>query len=231
MKRKNQWRTSLWATIVILVASVPAALAGPPLICHSFSIGDAKSLPWDPGDGNWYSPSTNYDIRRLADDTNALLGDNTPVIVRMETIRRAALYSARDASINRVLLESFRARAFDKTPRHALRLFDYGYLIATLKQASIMREAQNVAANVSGLDGYPIIQEALKLRGNDPEMEFAAAVVTVWPKHEQHKKHFSNAVSGAAGDPLLAANLLQRFSERGKTLADLRAGADMLAKK
>jgi hypothetical protein len=225
MKRDIGWTTKLLAIALAIAAAVPAALAGPPLLCHMFNIGDAKSLPWGMGEKNWYTPRSDYDTRNLVDDTAALLTDNAPVIVRMETIRRATLYSGRNASLSQALLDRIKTLAAGgkQGRRNALRLFDYGYLIETVKQGSMMRELQDSAGSIKGLNGYDFIQEALRLRGNDPEMEFAAAVVTIWPKNERHQAHFRKAVSGAPGDPLLTVNLLSHFADRGKTLAELRS--------
>ena len=100
-----------------------------------------------------------------------------------------------------------------------LHVFDYGYFIQTMKQGSSSREMNKV----TNLDGYGFIREALRLRVKDPEMEFAAAVVTLWPRNEHHQEHFRNALAGADADPLLSTNLLEQFADRGRTLAELRA--------
>src|SRR5260370_29447437 len=86
-----------------------AALAGPPLICHPFNIGDAKSLPFE-GPG-WSQVQPGYDTGRLIDDTMALLTPDTPVIVRMETLRRASLYARNDAHLAQALLDRVQSRA------------------------------------------------------------------------------------------------------------------------
>src|SRR6187455_2370169 len=67
------------------------ALAGTPLICHPYNIGSAKSLPGS--DGDWKGVNPNYDRTNLVHDTLALLTPETPIIVRMETLRRAAIYA------------------------------------------------------------------------------------------------------------------------------------------
>ena len=69
-------------------------LAGPPLICHPFEIGTAASLPFGAG-RNWNSPLSTYDVNRLTADTLRLLNPETPMLVRMETLRRATIYAAR----------------------------------------------------------------------------------------------------------------------------------------
>jgi hypothetical protein len=54
---------------------------------------------------------------------------------------------------------------------------------------------------------------------------FAAALVTLWPKRAEHEGHFRGAVAGADRDPLLAKNMLIQFSDRGTSLAQLRAAS------
>ena len=72
-----------------------AALAGPPLLCHPFDTAGAASLPWG---GGWNRIDTRYDTARLSADTLRLLATDTPVIARMETLRRAAIYASADGA-------------------------------------------------------------------------------------------------------------------------------------
>src|SRR4029077_2629159 len=58
-----------------LVVARPA-LAGPPLLCHPFDIGTARSLPWT-GPG-WFDAKPDYHLDSLVADTEALLGPSTP---------------------------------------------------------------------------------------------------------------------------------------------------------
>src|SRR5262249_62105909 len=78
--------------LALMLTLFRPALAGPVLICKNYEIGAAKSLPW--GGSDWRSVKADYDINRLVDDTVALLTPDTPVIVRMETLRRAVIYAA-----------------------------------------------------------------------------------------------------------------------------------------
>lgn len=203
--------------VALLVAAV-AAQAGTPLTCFSFNIGDAKSLPWagTADRQNWHAPDPKYDTKRLAEDTLALLGPDTPVIVRMETIRRAAVYARQDESAGRELLARIRARA--ESQPNAMFVFDYGYLVETYKQIDT-----KIKALTAGADGYSSVTKAIQLRGGDPQMEFAASLISSWPKKDSQESHFQKAVAGAAKDPLLANNLLSYYSNRGATLAQLRA--------
>jgi len=47
------------------------ALAGPPLLCHPFDIGAARSLPM--ARGGWQAVDPTYDVLRLVADTLAIL--------------------------------------------------------------------------------------------------------------------------------------------------------------
>jgi hypothetical protein len=218
-----------FVTAALALSLAPFAMAGTPLICFPFDIGSAKSLPWNPERGIG-SPQGGYDTRQLATDTINLLGENTPVIVRMETLRRAALYTEKDVAAGRQLLERLKARAAGgKAGRDALAVFDYGYFMETMAQ---LNAEKAYAAGMSGSrEGYARVSEGIKLRGNDPQMEFAAAVITLWPKQPQHEVHLRNAIAGAQSDALLAGNLLSHFPSLGSTLADLRNGKMASSKK
>src|SRR5512147_3113240 len=82
--------------VLAAVAAASPALAGPPLLCHPYDIAGARSLPWQDGAASWEASRSDYPAERLTTDTLALLAPATPVVVRMETLRRAAIYSARD---------------------------------------------------------------------------------------------------------------------------------------
>ena len=85
-------RRSLTAAALVLAVAAPA-LAGPPLLCHPFDIGTAQSLPWD-GTKGWFQGRADYRLEQLVPDTEAILQPGTPVLVRMETLRRAAIYAS-----------------------------------------------------------------------------------------------------------------------------------------
>jgi hypothetical protein len=217
-----------FAGILLASLMLPAvALAGPPLICHTINIGSAPSLPWTSETWN-LSGKENYDLNRLAGDTLALLTPNTPVLVRMETLRRATLYAQRDSRAAKELLLKLSARAA-ANDRDALAAFDYGYLIECYKQANwlfeksangyIRSERPNPAMN---LDGYTWVQKAIAIRGTDPQMEFAAALITIDNSPEDHEAHTQKAMAGATADPLLAQNLSSHFiGDRGETISEI----------
>ena len=80
-----------------LLITIPA-LAGPPLICQKFDIGSAKSLPWKAAP-DWHGADPAYNLANLPDETLSLLTPAAPVRLRMETLRRAGIYSAKDAGL------------------------------------------------------------------------------------------------------------------------------------
>ncbi len=204
-----------------VVALAVAAQAGPPLICHPFDIGNAKSLPWGYGQG-WDRARSDYDLKRLVADTQALLTPDTPVLVRMETLRRATVYAAKDRAIARELLGRLMERASSpesKGKSDALALFDAGYLAEAYKQMS--RELKGLTP-ANDVNGYTLVRRAIALRGKDPEMEFAAALMTGPDQSAQHQEHYRNTVNGAAEGSLLARNLVSHFGYKGRTLAELR---------
>src|SRR5207247_8015989 len=82
------------AMLAVLTLAMPA-LAGPPFNCHVFDIGSAKSLPWGE-QNNWLATRDDYNVAHVVADTEALLTPSTPVLVRMETLRRASIYASRD---------------------------------------------------------------------------------------------------------------------------------------
>ncbi len=228
------------AVVTALFVFPATGEAGPPLTCHPFEIGNAKSLPWHSNTWN-LSGKEDYDLSRLVQDTLALLNADTPVIVRMETLRRAALYAQKDPRVAKELVSTLLARAEDadaKARPDALAGFDVGYLVETYKQANLTwKKLPNGKYDpvfqpnaASGLDGYGWVLKAINLRGQDPEMEFAAALITAYPRHKSHEQHLRKAVAGAADGSLLAKNLVTHFGHEGSTIAELRAQASNRAK-
>lgn len=203
-------RLSLTAFAISSVAALllaATAFAGPPLICHSLEIGSARSLPWVSHSWNLTGSET-YDTRALVNDTMAILSGDRTVIVHMETLRRATLYARKDPALAKELLSRITSGTKAEGDQdRALRYFDVGYLIAAYKQW-FREPAENPAV---GLDGYALVKQAIALRGDDPEMEFAAALITLSGRGEEHASHAQKAIAGAKGDPLLARNLASHF--------------------
>lgn len=207
------------------------ALAGPPLICHPLEIGNAQSLPW--AGPNWRDVKKDYDLSRLVTDTLALLQPDTPVLVRMETLRRATIYAVWAKSDREVgtpppnpqIADELHAKLMDRlreTIRQnkpaAMALFDAGYLDACFKQAGY--QAANKAGN--GVEAYAMVRKGGQFAAN-PEIEFALALITIHPRQASHQEHLQKALAGAKDDSLLARNLVKHFGKPGQNLATLRA--------
>ena len=206
---------ALTAALLFLAGT---AIAGPPLICHAIDIGTAQSLPWTSSGWNLSGQET-YDVSRLVPDTLALLVPSTPVLARMETLRRATLYAQQRMAVAKELLFRLEARTREN-PKDALAAFDFGYLVECYRQASWLRQhtdwlkasGDTTSANlVMKIDGYESVRKAIALRGSDPQMEFAAALMTTEGARSEHDRHLQNAMAGAKADALLARNLASRF--------------------
>jgi hypothetical protein len=210
------------ALLLALLFSANSAVAGPPLLCHAFDIGNAKSLPWISHDWNLTGKET-YDINNLIPDTIAILDADPTVLVHMETLRRATLYSQMDPHAAKHLLIKLMARsdaAAQNSPASALALFDLGYFAKSLEQFQwVHKDASNPA---QGLDGYALVNKAIQLRGNDPQMEFAAAIIALNVPASEHQDHAPRAIVGAKSDPLLARNLSAHFRDaQSETMAEM----------
>ncbi len=223
---RQQIRSPRFALTLIaaVLGFAGTAQAGPPLICHTIEIGQAKSLPWISHSWN-LSGGENYDTKNLIRDTLEILAPDTPVLVRMETLRRATLYARQDPVAAKELLARLHARATSaESSGHpdALAWFDVGYLAETYKQwigqnLPHMTDGMRMDANpAAGVDGYALVKKALALRsaalrGDDPQMEFAAALITLSGPRDEHRQHAQKAIAGAKTDSLLAQNLSARF--------------------
>jgi len=200
-----------------LVAS--AAFAGPTLICHAFDIGNAKSLPFVGHDWN-LSGGEGYDVKGLAQDTIAILDGSQMTLVHMETLRRATLYARKDPQTAKQLLLTLTARsdaAQSSSHPDALAIFDAGYAAAAYQQW-LGEGGENPA---HGLDGYALVRKALTMRGNDAQMEFAAALMTLHGPEADQQAHAAKAVAGAKTDELLARNLSSHFLGQSQTMSQM----------
>jgi hypothetical protein len=196
--------------LAVLLGFTTFAQAGPPLICHPVEIGQAKSLPWV--DLNYQKGDAGYDLKNLTRDTLAILDSPASILVRMETLRRATIYARQDPAVAKELLTRLHARASNSGAGNAgaLAWFDVGYLAETYKQW-MDSEEPNPA---KGYDGYGWVKKAIGLRGSDPEMEFAAAVISFIGSPRDHIEHVERAVAGAKTDALLAQNLASHFNRQ-----------------
>lgn len=206
---------SLLAALFSIVLFAPTlAFGGPPLICHPYEIGAAKSLP---GGNDGHGVTQSYDRRNLVAETLDLLTPTTPIIVRMETLRRATLYAtsnmrgwgkkegypAEDRALATGLLEKLRERSqAASSGNRALALFDLGFYSETLKQTGMD----------STLEGYPLLVKAAELRPGDAEIEFALALASTGQRPQQ-TGHLARARAAAAQNTLLTANLDSHFGK------------------
>jgi len=170
-----------------LVVTAAPALAGPPLICQSIDIGTAQSLPWSSAPG-WNGVLGSYDLAHLGDDTVSLLTPQTPVNVRRETLRRAAIYATRQAGLAELLAGRLLARANAAGDAGPTAWFDAGYFVETIRQAArlgqVMRPDQRagwkLTADPTHVDGLALIEKAIRMGARDmqPAAAFVAAART-----------------------------------------------------
>ncbi len=166
--------TRLFGMVVVLMLALTArALAGPPLICHANEINGARSLPWLATD-SWNGADPSYDLSHLANDTLALLGPQTPIVVQMETIRRAVIYASHRSGLADELAVRLFARTLDAQANGSpdpSAWFDAGYFVETA------RDGARIFANVHAeqIDGLAWMRQAERLGGTG--MESAVAMV------------------------------------------------------
>src|SRR5262245_58090895 len=203
-------RLHLLLALTTAVFVARPALAGPPLLCFPFEIGTAKSLPI--GTGGWHAVDPRYDASHVVDDALALLTPTTAIVTRMETLRRATLYAAKDKRIAAALLDRLQARAAAPSADAPLAVFDFGYLVETYKQATSIFGEPNAAAQ--SIDGYSLVVKAAAMRG-DPAIEFALAVMTRGDRRlaDAHRTHLARTIAAAKSDATIQANLSSQFGD------------------
>ena len=211
IRYRSAVRLILAVALAVLVHAQPA-VAGPPILHHPFAIGAARSLPWAGSSLYWYQGQPGYDVQRLVADTEALLTPSMPVVVRMETIRRAAIYASLDADVAGQLLFALQARAA-KNGTDPLALFDAGYLSAAFRQIAQLdyepqfRERARRVHSLPVHDAEKLIERALALRPDDAAMAFGAAIIAAGHDGAASRAYAARARLGVGRDPLLAANM------------------------
>jgi len=202
----------LLALATLFTATV--AFAGPPMICRSYEIGNAASLP---GGTDGHGITRSYNRANLIPDTLALLKPDMPVLVRMETLRRAAVYAtngmkdwdkgtypAEDRALAHSLLAQLRERigaAKNDDTARTLATFDAGFFAETLRQAQLNPE----------FDGYPLLAQVAAARPNDGEVQFALALASINPQRKEHLDYLARARAAAKPGSLLASNIESHF--------------------
>lgn len=188
--------------------------AGPPLICHPYEIGAAPSLP---SGSDQFGTSASYDRTHLVADTLALLKPATPILARMETLRRAAIYATGNlrtwngqkyTNVDQELAAALTARLRERTTTtddatRAIALFDLGFFTETVRQTGLD----------PALDGYTLLVKAAESLNNNPEIEFALALASASPKRAEHTGHLAKARAAAQPGSVLAANLESHFGK------------------
>jgi hypothetical protein len=172
--------------LTMLALAVPV-LAGPPFVCHPFDIGAAKSLPWG-APNNFLAMRDDYDVRNLVADTDALLKPSTPAIVRMETLRRAVMYAARDRALAdqlfALVMNRAKAAKESRTP-DAMAFFDAGFVAESLTEiadaAPYMKAfsgLDRVLAGVTrGVSGRALIEAGATIRPDDESIKLALSLL------------------------------------------------------
>ena len=214
MKRHNP----VLRTFAIAFGSVALAssvFAGPPLLCHPYDIGSARSLPWNDAAG-WTGTRADYKLENLISDTDALLTPTTPVVVRMETLRRAAIYASTDAKLAKELLSRLNAKVESaEAAGHpdALALLDAAYVTEAFRMMSTLNgeftsRAPGLRAAIGNADGYALIARSITARPNDAGLQFAAALIAADKgDRSRYLDNASKARAGAPADMLLTKNL------------------------
>lgn len=197
-----------------------------PLVKWALEIGDAKSLPWG-APLAWNAPAAGYDLQQVSTDTLAMLAPDTKVLPRMETLRRAIVYSQKDPRIAYQLLAALNGRVRDADSAgkpDALAWFDLGYAFEASRQAAWLKKEF-----LGDLNGYSLVLKTIRVMGDaDPralDMQFAAGLILLEPKG-QHPfyPHFKTVVRGATEGSLLEKNLLRHLHGKfeADTLAEMR---------
>ena len=196
---------------VTVMAFAISALAGPPLICHTYSIGNDASLPIGTDKTSWNNPDPKYDTRMLTGDTLKLLDSAKSLLTRMATLRRAAVYSGKDRAAGLELAGQLIARALAsevKGQNDSLALFDAGYFVESTKQMSHITRTPTFA----GIDGYDWVKRSLPGLQDKLTAEYALGLIKAdssWPN-----EHMRRAILGAQEGTLLAQNLVKHFQNQ-----------------
>ena len=190
----------LFAALAAVVLTATPALAGPPLICNPFVTEGGALIAWGTGTG-WNTPHASYDITKLVADSSAVLTPETPILTRMENLRRATIYAMRDPVIAEQLLKTLMTRALSTTTDSGA-WFDAGYLIEAYRQGTHLRGERNASAwaavdETIRVDGYGFVKKAIAMRGANAEMELAASLMTRGAVADAHRARAAKAGPGS----------------------------------
>ena len=214
-------RFRLLAAALLAAATLAPAHAGPPLLCFPYQIGPAKSLPWG---SDAFEQSKKYDSSKVVADSIELLKTERSVLVRMETLRRAAIYIGHDTAKATELLSYLTSLALTNESigkSSPMNLFDAGFFASTIRQSGV--DLAWRPGSDDGADGYLWIHRALELdRDKDPAMQFGAALVAFEHNPKAFKEHLRRAVAGAEPGSDLAASIESNWACGHKPIQDLK---------
>ncbi len=63
------------------------------------------------------------------------------------------------------------------------------------------------------IPAYELVMKVMRLHGNDPDMEFACALITKWPSRDEHREHLRKATAEAKNGSFLLPILLSISEE------------------
>lgn len=222
-------KISTVSCIVCVLAALAVsltALAGSPLLCHPISVNADQSLPWGK---DAFTRSGSYDAARLVNDTLNALGRQTPVLTRMETLRRATLYIDKDTEIADDLMGSLMSRIVNADAAgkpDSLAWFDAGYLAACLQQSGARTSfgpALGKDRSAASIPGYSWVVKAIDISGGNTSMELAAALITVDHRVPEHRAHVKNVLASKNLDAA-SEDLLKWIAQiNGTTIESLRS--------
>ncbi|MFN0207895.1 MAG: hypothetical protein ACKVS6_16425 [Planctomycetota bacterium] len=190
---------------------------GPPLVCFQYDIGDARSLPWGNDTKDAFDIDPAFDVKDLISETLNILETSNDIIVHMETLRRAVIYSARsDGKIAKtkegslecrlvalVLDSSLKRIAND--PKSPYPWIDAGYAIGA-------------STHMGGSLGYSVefashFEKAILLSPDSAAASFAAAAGYLdSPKGAKWQHYIKLALSQSEPGSLVHKNIVA-FSE------------------
>ena len=221
MNRHCSWARAVLAGAMTL-ALAAAAMAGSPLGCFPYQIGDHKSLPWG---GDAFDVAKDYDPAKVVTETLVLLKTEKDTLTRMETLRRATVYLSKDRARATELLAKLSWMALDAEATEnkewaAGALFDAGFLAACYAQMGV--DVGFKMGVGDGLQGWAWVEKSLRYAPDDPAKQFAAALIRCHQKGS-YESYLARAVAGAEPGSALARSIESNGIVGGRTLEQLRS--------
>jgi len=207
-------RTIVVAGMLVAIAAANVGAGYAPLLFTVLDIDSATSLPWN-SPRNYLGIVEGYDVHHLVADTERLLKQPMPTIVRMETLRRAAVYASRDAQAAEQLVAFVVGKVSVLPvpgPPDPMALFDAGYVLEVLQELQHFEEGTKffwqrdpaVVRVTRPYDGWALLKQSAALRPDDPSIQFTLGLML---PREAAEPYFRRAREGARTDALLANNL------------------------